>query len=208
MAQTTTTLSSAVTSTATSIVVASATGFAAGNLVLIDGEFMTVAKNYVSGTTIPVLRGQDGSVQAAHVASANVTTGLTSDFSQPAPMQFVAEPQYITKQVQSYSASGAISFSGNCDLTIAILNGTSALSMTLANPSKDQDGQYLHIIANGKAAHTVTYTAGLGNGGASYDVGTFSATLAMSALLVACNGFWVSVGPTGATAMVGSPAWA
>lgn len=208
MALTTTTLSSAVTSTATSIVVTSATGFAAGNLILVDLEWMQVAKSYVSGTTIPVLRGQDGSVQVAHVASANVTTGLTTDFNGPAPMQVVSEPQALTKQVQSYSASGAISFSGNCDWTTAILNGTSALSMTLANPTKDMDGQYLHIVANGKAAHTVTYTAGLGNGGASYDVGTFSASLAMSSLLVACNGFWVSVGPTGATAMVGSPAWA
>jgi hypothetical protein len=39
-------------------------------------------------------------------------------------------------------------------------------------------------------------------------VGTFSATLAMSSLLVACNGFWVSVGPTTATAIGGSPTWA
>lgn len=208
MALTTTTLSSAVTATATSIVVASATGFAAGNLILIDGEFMQVQKTYVSGTTIPVLRGLDGSVQVAHVASANVNTGLTTDFAMPAAMQTVVEPQYLTKQVTSYSAAGAISFSGNCDVTFAILNGTSALAMTLANPTKDMDGQILHIIANGKAAHTVTYTAGLGNGGASFDVGTFSATLAMSAMLVACNGYWVSVGPTSATAMAGSPTWA
>lgn len=207
MALTTTTLSSAVTSTATSIVVASGTGFAAGNLIEIDGELMQVAKQYVSGTTIPVTRGQEGTVQSAHVASANVTTGLPSDFAQPAPQAVTNQPNVMTTALTSYSAAGAISF-GTAQWNIAVINGTSALAMTLANPTKDQDGMYLHIVANGKAAHTVTYTAGLGNGGASYDVGTFSATLAMSALLVACNGFWVSVGPTGATAMVGSPAWA
>lgn len=207
MALTTTTLSTAVTSTATSIVVASATGFAAGNIVLVDGEFMQVAKNYVSGTTIPVQRGLDGSVQSAHVASANVKTGLPSDFSLPAPQSSVTQPYVVTNTVTSYSAAGAISF-GQSQWTIAIINGTSALAMTLANPTKDQDGIYLHIVANGKAAHTVTYTAGLGNGGASYDVGTFSATLAMSALLVACNGYWVLVGPSAATAMLGSPTWA
>ena len=207
MALTTTTLSSAVTSTATSIVVASATGFSAGNLILVDGEFMQVSKSYVSGTTIPVQRGLDGSIQAAHVASANVTTGLASDFALPAPQSAVTEPQSLTKGITSYSASGAISF-GATEWTIAVLNGTSALAMTLANPTKDQDGKYLHIVANGKAAHTVTYTAGLGNGGASYDVATFSATLAMSALLVACNGYWVLVGPSAATGLLGSPAWA
>ena len=207
MALTTTTLSSAVTQTATSIVVASATGFAAGNLIEIDGEQMQVAKNYVSGTTIPVTRGLEGTVQSAHVSSANVTTGLASDFALPAPQANTIQPNVLTTSLTSYSASGAISF-GTSQWNIAVLNGTSALAMTLANPTKDQDGTYLHIVANGKAAHTVTNTGGLGNGGTSYDVGTFSATLAMSSLLVACNGYWVSVGPTAATGILGSPSWA
>lgn len=207
MALTTTTLASAATSTATSLVVTSATGFAAGNLILVDGEFMQVSKSYVSGTTIPVQRGIDGTVQQAHAASANVKTGLASDFTLPAPQSNTTQPNVITNVVNSYSAAGAISF-GAAQWTVAIINGTSALAMTLANPTKDQDGIYLHIVANGKAAHTVTYSAGLGNGGASYDVGTFSATLAMSSLLVACNGYWVSVGPSAATAMLGSPTWA
>jgi hypothetical protein len=79
MALTTTTLSSAVAQSDVSIVVASATGFAAGNLVLVDGEQMQVAKNYVSGTTIPVQRGIDGTVQTTHKVSANVVTFLASD---------------------------------------------------------------------------------------------------------------------------------
>lgn len=190
MALTTTTLSSAATSTATSIVVASATGFSAGNLILVDGEFMQVSKSYVSGTTIPVQRGLDGTVQAAHVASANVTTGLASDFALPAPQAAVTEPQTLTKGLTSYSASGAISF-GATEWTIAVLNGTSALAMTLANPTKDQDGKILTIVGNGKAAHTVTYTAGLGNAGSAYDVGTFTSGGQCSQTLIACNAIWM-----------------
>ncbi len=65
MALTATTLSSAVALTDKSIVVASATGFAAGAYVKVDGEFMQVDKSYTSGsTTVPVLRGRDGSAQA------------------------------------------------------------------------------------------------------------------------------------------------
>jgi len=46
MAKTTTTLSSAVTANDTSIVVASATGFTAGNVVVIDQEVMKVTQPY------------------------------------------------------------------------------------------------------------------------------------------------------------------
>lgn len=80
MAQTNTTLSSAMTATQNSAVVASATGFAAGSKVLINGEWMEVAKDYVSGTTIPLLRGRDSTPSIAHDTSSKVVVGLGSDF--------------------------------------------------------------------------------------------------------------------------------
>ena len=209
MALVTTTLSAAVAITDNVIVVASATSLTAGRLVRIDGEWMQINQAYTGGTTVGVSRGQQGSVTAAHQSGANVMTALASDLAQ-APSQVndgVLYPGQMSVATTSYSAAGAIAF-GLSQWTIAIINGTSALAMTIANPTKDQDGCYLHIVANGKAAHTVTYTAGLGNGGANFDVGTFSATLAMSSLLVAANGFWVSVGPSTATAIGGSPTWA
>jgi hypothetical protein len=52
----------------------------------------------------------------------------------------------------------------------------------------------LYIVANGKAAHTMTYTAGVGNGGGTMDVGTFNATEATGCVLMAVNGFWVLMG--------------
>ena len=191
------------------ITVASATSLTAGRLIRIDGEYMEINQAYTGGVIVGVLRGQEGSVTAAHQSGANVVTALASDLAS-APSQVnegVLYPGQMSVTTTSYSAAGAIAF-GLSQWTIAIINGTAALAMTIANPTKDQDGCYLHIVANGKAAHTVTYTAGLGNGGANFDVGTFSGTLAMSSLLVAANGFWVSVGPTTATAIGGSPTWA
>ncbi|PYQ83519.1 MAG: hypothetical protein DMG02_33580, partial [Acidobacteria bacterium] len=84
MALATTTLSSACAQGDVSIVVASATSVAAGRLIVIDQEEMQVAQSYSSGTTVPVLRGRDGSAQVAHKATANVTHGLASDFASPA----------------------------------------------------------------------------------------------------------------------------
>ena len=209
MALVTTTLGAAVAVTDNVITVASATSLTAGRLIRIDGEYMEINQAYTGGVIVGVLRGQEGSVTAAHQSGANVVTALASDLAS-APSQVnegVLYPGQMSVTTTSYSSAGAIAF-GLSQWTVAIINGTSALAMTLAVPTKDQDGCYLHIVANGKAAHTVTATSGLGNGGASYDVGTFSATLAMSSLLVACNGFWVSVGPTTATAIGGSPTWA
>ena len=209
MALVNTTLAAAVGITDNVIVVASATSLTAGRIIKIDGEYLKINQAYTSGTTVGVTRGQEGSVTAAHQSGANVMTALASDLAAaPASVnESVLNAGQMSVTTTSYSAAGAIAF-GLSQWTVAIINGTSALAMTIANPTKDQDGCYLHIVANGKAAHTVTYTAGLGNGGASFDVGTFSATLAMSSLLVACNGFWVSVGPTTATAIGGSPTWA
>jgi len=195
-----------------SIVVASATSVASGRLIRIDEEWMEVAKNYSEGTTVPVLRGQQGSATLAHVSSANVVHGLASDFSAPpaGTSLGVTLPAARARRVTSYSAAGAIAFPGAGEDMVAVIIGTSALAMTIANPTKDIDGSILVVIANGKAAHTLTYTAGLGNGGSAYDVGTFSATLAGGCQLMACNGFWVLIGNgiATATAATGAPLFA
>lgn len=189
MALTTTTLASPVSINDISVVVASATGFTAGLPFRIDGEWCQVAKSYVSGTTIPCARGLDGSATAAHRTGANVSVGLASDFAVPLPQTVVTAPLQPGLPIYSYSASGAIPpIQG-----IHVLNGTSLLTMTLTSPTKDQDGQILIIIANGKVAHTVTYTAGFGGGTTGADVVTFSATAQLACLSMAMNGVWVSL---------------
>lgn len=192
MAFTTTTLSSAVAVTDNSIVVASATGFVAKSLVRVNGEMMEIAQNYSSGTTIPVKRGQDGTTTTAHPATSNVTVGTAADFAAapagvPLAITYPSQPAF---PLFSYSAAGALTPKQG----IHIINGTGALAMTLAAPTKDQDGQIMIVVANGKAAHTVTNTAGFGANTTASDVVTFHATQTTAFMCVACNGVWVLIG--------------
>lgn len=67
---TSTTNSAAISASATTFVVASASGIAAGGALYINREYMTVRA--VSGTTITVTRGQAGTVANSHGASQTV----------------------------------------------------------------------------------------------------------------------------------------
>lgn len=205
MALTTTTLSGAITVNDTSIVVASATGFAAGNIIKIDGEYLKVIATYTSGTTIGVLRGQNGTTTAAHVTGVNVITGLASDFAQPTAQSYTTDPQIMTLTRNSYTASGPLSF-GTASVTISTINGTSVCAMTLANPTKDQDGQILIVQSNGAAAHTITYSAGFGGAGGSYDVLTANGTGTAPVMMIACNALWQLF--PGVTGTLTNTAWA
>lgn len=64
-----TTLAAAVTATAQSVVLTSATGVTANGVIYVDGEFMTVSSGYTSGTTVNVLRTNNPS---AHLTAAQV----------------------------------------------------------------------------------------------------------------------------------------
>lgn len=196
MALAKTTLSAAVAASDNVINLTSATSVSAGRLILVDNEWMKVQSSYVSGTAIPVLRGINGSVQGAHVATANAIHGDAADFVNPPAQSPVAvnAPLSRVRDVKSYSAAGAIDLPSAGSDRVAILNGTSALAMTLANPGKDNDGDILFIVGNGKAAHTVTYTAGFGNTGSSYDVATFTGNGQCSLMLVAANEIWMLCG--------------
>jgi len=205
MAITLTTLNGAVVVDQNTIAVASATGFAAGSIVQIDQEVLQVQKGYVSGTTIPVLRGLDGTATQAHATAAQVKVGLASDFLGPAPQEVTGMPIGSPARTRiSYSAAGAITLPLPGNDAVAVLNGTVALAMTLANPTTDMDGCRLVIIGNGKAAHTVTYAAGLGNVGGTADVITFAAAQAQGIEVVACGGFWCGIGMNTAVAGAGA----
>lgn len=213
MAFTLATLSAGVGSNDTTILISSLTGLAAGNLIGIDKEvFKVISVPSAATVPVPVLRGQEGTAQVAHPISAQVKIGATptnlvqGDWTQPAagaPSSAVLGGA-PSRDVKSYSVAGAITLPSIGNDMIAILNGTTLLAMTLANPSTAQDGSRLVIAGNGKAAHTVTYTAGLGNVGATADVLTFSATQAQSIELFACGGFWLGMGMNTAVAGAGA----
>lgn len=202
MAITTTTLSAAVGQNDTSVLLASITSLTAGLLIRIDNEIMRCVSVPSAATVpVPVLRGQEGSAQVAHANGSNVnfgsgasTTG-TADFAQPAAgapsIALIGAAR--ARKMASYNAAGAIALPDPGVDMVAVINGTGALAMTLANPSKANDGDFLIIVGNGKAAHTVTWataTSGIGNGGANVDVATFAAGGQQCLILVACGGFW------------------
>lgn len=192
MAFTRTTLAAAAPAGATSIVVASATGFAAGSAVRIDQEIYRVGSAYVSGTTIPVIPGQDGTASQAHVITAGVVVGLTSDFANQAPQTVVTYPiAGRAVQITSYTTAGALTLPTSGSDVRAILNSTVALAMTLAVPTVDLDGSILTVVGNGKAAHTVTVAGGIGAGSTGYTVLTFDTNAQCCVSFIAANAVWV-----------------
>lgn len=192
MALVRTTLSTAVLDTDKQIVVASATGFSAGYLIRVDEEIMQVTKTYSSGTTIPVVRGLDGTRVIAHAITAGVVCGTGQDWANPSPQVGDVFPiAGKARTVSSYGALGAIAHPVAGSDAVALINGTSALAMTLAVPGKDLDGSILIIVGNGKAAHTVTVAGGLGAASTGYTVGTFDAAGQCAMMLIAANEVWV-----------------
>ena len=197
MALVRTTLSSAVALTDKTIVVASATGFTASSLVRIDSEDMIVDKSYVSGTTIPVIRGQGGTATAAHAVTAGIVQGVASDWGS---QQIQTDANFPiagrAKVYNSYSASGAITLPPPGSDGIADLNAvsTTILQMTVADPTKEMDGCRLLITSHtGTGAHTITFANRLNAAGSgNYTVFTFPAG-PVAFEVVAVNSKWFAI---------------
>ena len=187
-----TTVSAAVTTADTSITVASATGFSAGYIIRIGDEMMRVGGAYVSGTSIPVIRGQDGTLVSAHAVTSGVVCGIASDWATPGAQTTAQYPLAgRNRTVMTYGAAGAITLPTAGTDMLAIINGTSALAMTVAVPTKDLDGSLLWIASDGAGAHTVTFAGGLSGAGSSYDVVTINATApVLLGPFIAVNSLW------------------
>jgi hypothetical protein len=186
-----TTLSAAVAVGDKSIVVASATSVAAGRFVRVDDEIMEVTKEYVSGTTVPVLRAREGTAQVAHVASARVIHGLATDFSSPGPGSDISfPPAGRVRQVVSVSATSTLTLPPAGTDLVVVINTTGAVTLTVPVPTKDMDGTILYFVNSGAAAHVPTFTGGLGGAGTSYDALTFNATGRIAFSVIACDEVW------------------
>ena len=212
MALTRSTLSAAVAINDTSITVASATDFTAGDLIRIDQEYMQVQQSYVSGTVIPVLRGRLMSAGAAHVITAGVIVGTQADdfdapgAGVPGNSPIGGRARYI-RSITADNSTVTLQQAGSDQ--VLILNGTAVINLTVPIPTSDMDGDILVIIGNGIAAHVVTVTGGVGGVGATADVYTFSATQKQAIQLMAANITWQALGPLAtATANVSGPSLA
>lgn len=213
MALANTTLSSACALTDKQIVVASATNLLPGLLWFCNGEVGQITKAYVVGaTTVPTLRALEGTAQIAHPASAQISFYLlASDLPAVGAQLSTYVPlagrgRYPT----SVTTSAAWLPQGGNQDELVELNGTSVIALTIVNPTRDQTGKVVTFVGNGIAAHTITYTTtGFGNVGATADVVTFGASQMQSFSMIACGGFWVTLGPLAtATANVSGPSLA
>lgn len=192
-----TTLASAMAASDTTMVVASSTGLAAKMIVELDGESLQIASGYTTagnGVNVPVLRGQFGSYAFAHPTGAKVRIAAGSDtaWGSQAPQTVVQFPIATpARQRASYTASGAITLPNPGNDMVAMLNGTSVLAMTVADPGTALDTSLLWIASNGAAAHTITFASGLSGAGGSYDVLTVNATApVLLGPFMAVNGLW------------------
>lgn len=196
MALTSTTLASACPNTATTITVASATGFAVGNFVLVENELMQQTAA-AAGVVVPVRRGLDGTVQATHAASAFACTGLSTDFPAPAPGQCITYGPYAPDGQMAgyftYSAAGAIATTPG----IHVINGTGALAMTLAGPTGAQEGAILIVESKNLHANTCTATPTYLGAASAGGIATFAAT-GGNLTLKACGGKWTVLASSGA----------
>lgn len=80
-----TALASDLTETASSLVVISATGIAAGNVLVVGREACRVQASYDSGTTIPVTRGLFGTRAVPHETGESILCGEAKEFNQSDP---------------------------------------------------------------------------------------------------------------------------
>jgi hypothetical protein len=165
MAKTFTNLSAAVTAKDHSIPLASTSGMAVGDRLVVGREVMQVNAIPVAGTA-DVQRGMDGTLARAHASLEGAIFGGASDFTLGPGDKSIVEGGGVT-----YTAAGVLTHSpGQHNI-----NGAAAIAMTLAVPDAADEGVRIDIIGQSAAAHTVTITGGHGGGGAGVDVATFSA---------------------------------
>lgn len=196
MANTRTTLSAALAIDDTFLVVASATNVAAGAILKIDDEVLVVQKDYSSGTTVNVRRGQIGTKTKAHASGAGVTIYGTAaaDFQDPGDAALVNFPLAgRSRQKISLSATATLTLSKPGTDQVVELNGTTIIALTIPVPDAAKDGDELTIVSSGAAAHTLTFTGGLSGAGSSYDVITVNATAPVAFKFVAMNKLWFAL---------------
>ncbi len=181
-----------------SMVVANTASLSGGRMAEIDQETVQVVAGYNGvSTTVPILRGREGSATAVHRSGANVTHGTAADFALPAPQTTLTYDVPRPRIVISVSATSTLPLAnmGGNDVDV-ILNGTSVITLTVPVPTLDMDGTRLTILGNGAAAHAIVFTGGLGGVGAGYTTVTNNASGPTALQAIAANGVWVPLTAT------------
>src|SRR5580765_3565338 len=191
MALAKTTLASPLGVNDVAMVVASTASLVGGRLAEIDQETVQVVQGYTgASTTVPILRGREGSATAAHRTGANVTHGTAGDFAAPAPQTVGTYSVQRPRVAISVSATSTLAIPAGANDVDAILNGAGPITLTIPPPTLDQDTARLTIFGNGAGAHVLTFTGGLGGTGAGYTTVTNNASGPTALQAVAANGLW------------------
>ncbi len=197
-----TTLSAAVGVNDISIVVAGATNFAAGNLLIIDRERMRIGRGYTSGTTIPVMRGQDGTATATHLSGASVLNGIGAlDFPAVFPTAVVDGISNVGEwngtEVTATGATGttATALPTNVPCVVTV-NGVSGAGVALTTGAA-QPGAMYAIKNNTTGAINVYAVGGTINGTTGTTAFAITVTGNKGGFIVCtAAGAWQSIGPT------------
>src|SRR5574343_1042894 len=188
MALTATTLTTDISATQLQFGVTSSSGFAAGQPVLIGGEYMVCTGVPVSGQITVRSRGNEGTAAAAHDLLSNVLTSATpSDFPAVPTGAVNITPPYVDNIVEVWEY-GAID-APNKNTTFILTKATALASTTLASPTKAQNGIRATFTSQTAAAHVITAVMEDGTTGGS-TTATFTAYKGASMILEACNGLW------------------
>jgi hypothetical protein len=154
MALAETTLSLAKGANQTFLTIATTTGMTRGKMFQIDNELFKASSD-ASGTSVPVLCGQDGTTQVAHISGAQVFWGDPSDFpSAPAgeevQIPFSPTVTHVTfTPVTSGTVTGIpISKQG----VFITLLGSVTTAQKIADPTLAQEGQVVTIQAGAATA--------------------------------------------------------
>lgn len=196
MSFTTTTLAADLTSSGRRAQLTSVTGFAAGQVVKIDGEYARVVS--VSSPYVTLAqRGYNGTAAQAHDVLSTVIT--TSDNSDWTGLQMGADSDRppFSDDVISVGENGTIACPTR-DTTIVLTKASALASTTLADPPKDRDGLAVTITSATDAAHVITGNFADGTTG-SHTTLTCAAFNGASCLLKAQQGLWNVIGTEGIT---------
>jgi len=193
MALTNTTLAAAIVFNDDTIKVTSTSGFADGQLIRVDNEFLAQAGAAV-GTTIKVRRGLDGTAVSAHGILADVVTGLPGDFPAPRP----GSPVQVLPVLMGRNTIGADATLNTADFPkgdlVYVITKATAAAITIGAPSKAQNGLTITFRSATAAAHVITNAAGFYADTTSSDTATFAAKIGASVTFEANAGTWGVLG--------------
>ncbi len=205
MALAETTLSLAKAANQTFLSIATTTGMVRGKMMMIDNELFRVSSD-ASGTSVPVLCGQDGTAVAAHISGAQVFWGDPADFPSAPTGEEVQIPYSPTVTHITYNTStgGTLVIPVTKGGVFVNMLGTVTTAQLIADPTLAQEGQVVTIQAG--AAHAYVLNAVDAAGAVSevsfsgdQDIATFGGAIGDGMSMKANNLAWLVLWKTNVT---------